>query len=529
MPDLAEMAAQAERNWPGDVQAWVDRRTPLCELRCPPSEILPEVVRWLVVELEYRFAGLIVEEEQDEWDLRYLFYSIHGKPGWARLRVRQPLERPTFPSISAAVHAADWHEREAEDLFGVAFEGHPRLGDFVLHDELWQEAIAPMRRDFDERAALEERKPDLEWRPRRIVHEPGAFAMPIGPVYAGVTESAQFLLETVGEDVIRAFPRLFYKYRAIEKIAEGRTVDDCLLLAERFAATTAFAHALAFCRAVETICRVKIPPRARLLRVLVAELERFRHHAGVIHDICESTALSVAASQAAIIEEDLLRLCCELTGHRYLFGLAIPGGLSCDLKDSDCIGAVETAGQILSKLRDLEEGLRYSSSFLDRLEGVGIISLQDAREFGLVGPIARASGLEGDLRQAQPYSGYEDFVFDAALEREGDGFARLRVLIAEAEEAVRILDQVPARLKAGAVSAPVVLQAGRALGWVEAPRGAAFHGVHLGEGGIVQRYRAIMPSFVNWHGFHLAAENFAFQDFPIILATLGLSVAENDR
>ncbi len=529
MPNLAEMAAQAERNWPGDVQAWVDRRTPLCELRCPPSEILPEVVRWLVVELECRFAGLIVEEEEEEWDLRYLFYSIQGKPGWARLRVRQPVERPTFPSISAAVHAADWHEREAEDLFGITFEGHPRLGDFVLHDELWQEAIAPMRRDFDERAALAERHPDLDWRPRRIVHDPGAFAMPIGPVYAGVTESAQFLLETVGEDVIRAFPRLFYKYRAIEKIAERRTVDGCLLLAERFAATTAFAHALAFCQAIETICRVKIPPRAKLLRVLVAELERFRHHAGVIHDICESTALSVAASQAAIIEEDLLRLCCELTGHRYLFGLAIPGGLSRDLRDSDCMDAVETAGEILSKLRDLEEGLRYSSSFLDRLEGVGIISLQDAREFGLVGPIARASGFEGDLRQAQPYSGYEDFEFDAALEREGDGFARLRVLIAEAEEAVRIMYQVPVRLKAGAVSASVNLQAGRALGWVEAPRGAAFHGVHLGEGGIVQRYRAIMPSFVNWHGFHLAAENFAFQDFPIILATLGLSVAENDR
>ncbi len=529
MPNLAEMAERAEQQWPGRVQAWVDRRTSLCELRCPPSEVLPEVVRWLVVELGYRFAGLIVEQEDQEWDLRYLFYSTDGKPGWARLRVRQPLEKPTFPSISSHVHAADWHEREAEDLFGVTFEGHPRLGDFVLHDDLWQEAVAPMRRDFDERAAMAERKPDLDWRPRRIVHDPGAFAMPIGPVYAGVTESAQFLLETVGEDVIRAFPRLFYKYRAVEKIAEGRTVDGCLLLAERFAATTAFAHALAFCQAVETICRLRVPPRAKMLRILVAELERFRHHAGVVQEICESTALSVAASHAAIIEEDLLRLCCDLTEHRYLFGLCIPGGLSRDLRDSDCMDAVEMAGQIMGKLRDLEQGLRYSSSFLDRLEGVGIISLQDAREFGLVGPIARASGFEGDLRQAQPYMGYEDFTFDPALETEGDGFARLRVLIAEAEESVRIMYQASVRLQAGEVSAPVSLRTGRALGWVEAPRGAAFHGVHLGEGGLVQRYRAIMPSFVNWHGFHLATENFAFQDFPIILATLGLSAAENDR
>jgi formate hydrogenlyase subunit 5 len=529
MINLAEMAAAAEQNWPGLVQAWVDRRRPLCELRCPPSEVLPEVVHWVVDELLFRFAGLIVEQEPQEWDLRYLFYSIQGPPRWARLRVRQPLDVPKFPSISPQVHAADWHEREAEDLFGITFEGHPRLGDFVLHDDLWQEAVAPMRRDFDEKAALAERKPDLDWKFRRIVHAPGAFAMPVGPVYSGVTESVQFLLETVGEDVIRAFPRLFYKYRAVEKIAEGRNIDGCLLLAERFAATTAFAHALAYCQAVETICRVKVPPRAQALRVLVSELERFRHHVGVIHDICESTGLSVAASHAAILEEDLLRLSCDFTGHRYLFGLAIPGGLSRDLKDSDCIDAVEAAVKILGELHQLDDGLRYSSSFLDRLEGVGIISPANAWEFLLVGPMARASGLGGDLRKAQPYSGYEHFSFDVPLESEGDGFARLRVLLAEAAQAVGIMHQVAARLEKGEVAVRVSSQPGRALGWVEAPRGAAFHGVHLDEAGIIQRYRLITPSFVNWLGFHVAAENFAFQDFPIILATVGLSATENDR
>lgn len=529
MATLAELAAQAEQKWPGQVQAWVDRRSPLCELRCPPSEVLPEVVRWVVVDLGYRFAGLIVEQETEAWDLRYLFYSIHGTPGWARLRIRQPLEMRSVPSISPQVHAADWHEREAEDLFGITFEGHPRLGDFVLHDDLWQEEVAPMRRDFDEQAAIAERNPDMEWRPRRIVQDPGAFAMPVGPIYSGVTESALFLLETVGEDVIRAFPRLFYKYRAIEKIAEGRKVEECLLLAERFAATTAFAHALAFSQAIETICRVKVPPRARTLRVLAAELERFRHHVGVIQEICESTGLSVAASQASILEEDLLRLSCGLTGHRYLFGLAIPGGLSRDFTDAACTETVETAAIVLQKLHELEDGLRYSSSFLDRLEGVGIISGDEAREFGLVGPIARASSLEGDLRKAQPYAGYQHFTFDVPLEIEGDGFARLRILLAEAAQSVRIMQEVPGRLEAGEVFVPVTPSPGRALGWVEAPRGAAFHGVHLGDGGIVQRYRVIAPSFVNWHGFHLAAEDFAFQDFPIILATFGLSAAENDR
>ena len=178
---------------------------------------------------------------------------------------------------------------------------------------------------------MRHRKPDADWHPQCIVKEQGAFVMPVGPKYSGVTESAHFLLETVGEDVIRSSPRLFYKWRAIEKLAEGKTTDEVLLLAERFAATTAFAHGLAFCQAVEIICDVNVPSRAQTLRVFLAELERLRQHAGAIQGICESTALAVATSQAGILEEELLRVSGELTGHRYLFGLLTPGGLQCDL------------------------------------------------------------------------------------------------------------------------------------------------------------------------------------------------------
>ncbi|HXJ93816.1 MAG TPA: NADH-quinone oxidoreductase subunit C [Terriglobia bacterium] len=528
MADLIEMTRQAEERWPGLVQSWVDRRKPAAELRCSRSEILPDVARWLASDLGYRFAGFVVEEQPKEWEIRYLFYHPRVT-GWVYVLLQQALEVRAIPSISSQVHAADWQEREVEDLFGITFEGHPRLGDFVLHDDLWQEDVAPMRRDFDEETALAERKPRPDWRPRRIVENPGAFVMPVGPIYSGVTESVLFLLETVGEDVIRAFPRLFYKYRGIEKIAEGRTVEDCLLLAERFAATTAFAHALAYCQAVESICRVQVPERARWLRVLLAELERVRHHAGVIQEICESTALSVAASQAALLEEDLLRISGGFAGHRYLFGLAVPGGLTVDPGDPACLRVVDEVRQTVRQLNELEQRLRFSSSFLDRLEGVGFIPAQEAQDHGLVGPIARASGTDGDLRKSQPYCGYDQLRFDVPVETEGDGFARLRVFFAEARQSVQIMQQIPVRLNAGAVQAPVAYQSGVALGWVEAPRGATFHWVRLGREGVIERYRLITPSFVNWHGFHLAAENFAFQDFPIILASLGLSVAENDR
>jgi Ni,Fe-hydrogenase III large subunit len=184
---------------------------------------------------------------------------------------------------------------------------------------------------------------------------------------------------------------------------------------------------------------------------------------------------------------------------------------------------------VLRRLNELEQMLRLSSSFLDRLEEVGFIAEPNAFTYGLVGPIARASGVSRDLRKAQPYGGYESLAFDVPAERDGDGYARLRIFFEEARQSVRLMEQAAAALNPGPVLAPLELKAGAALGWVEAPRGAAFHWVRIGDDAAVARYRIIPPSFANWHGFHLSVENFAFQDFPIILATMDLSVAENDR
>jgi formate hydrogenlyase subunit 5 len=525
--NTAEIQEQIAKRWPAEARCRTNPATSVCEVECRHS-VLPELCGRLFLGWGFGFAGLIVEEGASDWQLRYCFYGERPS-GCVHVLVGAPLDERTFPSIVKFVHAADWHEREAEDMFGLVFEGHPLLGDFILHDDAWQEGVEPMRHKFSAQIPVLERRPNEDWRPRRIVQEAGAFVMPIGPVFSGLAESVHFQLETVGEDVISSVPRLFYKYRGIEKIAEGRSVDDVLLLAERFSATTAFAHALAFCSAVESIAGVEVPPRAHGLRVFLAELERFRHHVSAIEAICESTALTVAASQMAMLEEELLRVSGALTGHRYLFGLATPGGLTKDLDDSICALALQGCQGVLRRLNDLERMLRFSSSFLDRLEEVGFIPQRNAIAYGLVGPIARASGVARDLRKAQPYSGYENLVFDVPLEHEGDGYARLRIFFEEARQSVRLMEQALAALRQGSVCTAVPIQPGAALGWAEAPRGATFNWVRVQEKGTVTRYRIAPPSFFNWHGFHLSVENFAFQDFPIILATLDLSVAENDR
>jgi len=522
--DLSETIA---KRWHWQINVGINVNLSQCYVKCNLNN-LPEICRWLIHEMDYDFASLIVEETANDWLLRYIFYG-DSDIEQVHLYLRLSKAERTIPSISSIIHAADWHEREAWDSFGLVFEGHPRLINIVRHEE-WPEDVHPLRKDFDVSKPYPHRQVDPSWRPHSFIQAPGAFMMPIGPVYSDVAESALFLLESVGEDVIRTNPRFFYKFRGVEKIAEGQSVDRVLLLAERFSGTSAFAHSLAFCQAVETICQVEVPARAKALRVVFGELERFRHHLAAIAGICNSTALAVATSQAGILEEEALRLCCSLTGHRYLFGLNLPGGVSLDLSVQQCEFLSYGVQVLFHKLQRLFNLLRYSSSFLDRLEEVGIITKEQARNYGLVGPIARASGIARDLRQVLPYAAYAEVSFEVPQEEEGDGYARLRVLFREAEQSVHILRKVLAFLPKGETVAPrVTIQPGGALGWAEAPRGATSHWVRIDEQGRVTRYHPITPSFTNWHGFHMAAEDFAYQDFPIIMATFGLSNAECDR
>ena len=524
---LQEIIDHMHEKWPYETKTVIDAASLVVEVECSRN-VVPSLCGWLFNEQGYHFTGMIAEEGSKEWRIIYTFAGEEDQ-GSIMVQAKAALENGVFQSVSRVVHAVDWHEREAEDLFGLLFEGHPRLGDFVLHDDVWQEGLAPMRTDFDSKTAQSNRKPQQNWKPRRVLDAPGAFVMPIGPVFSGKAESSHFLLETIGEEIIRAFPRLFFKYRGVEKSARGRTIPDALLLAERFAGTVSFSHALTYCMAIEKLSKAHIPQRAKTLRLFLAELERFRHHVSIIEGICNSTGLVVAASQAGILEERLLRLTGVLTGHRYFFGMAVPGGLSCDIKTDTCTDTLATVHEVLHDLDKLEKLLISTSSFLDRLEEVGIITREQAQDFEMVGPVARGSGFCNDLRKLKPYSGYKNISFEVPCEQEGDGYARLRIFFSETRQSVRIMTQAVEMLRPGSVLEPYEIQEGTALSGVETPRGASWQWVHSNAQGRIERFRLMTPSFANWHGFHLSVENFAFQDFPIILATLGLSVAENDR
>ncbi|MCO6439822.1 MAG: NADH-quinone oxidoreductase subunit C [Nitrococcus mobilis] len=491
------------------------------------TQTLPKLAVDLTSRLRYEFATLVVDPGPDcSHTIHYFFYC----PADATLveLVTGIKAGVSPPAISDQVHAADWYEREAEDMYGIHFAGHPFLGDFVLHDTEWPENVAPMRVDFDPGMRVQEPGLGERWHPRRLLSEEGALIFPVGPIWSDYAEAGLWLLETPGEQIRQAHSRLFYKYRGVEKIAEGQSPQRALLLAERFSGNSAFAHALAYCQALEKLAGSQIPARAEGLRVVFAELERIRYHAATIAELAGSTALLVGKSMGQEIEEDLLRLSGAVAGHRYLFGLVVPGGLAWEPQEKALRELEQGVAAAGARLGELEQLLVHSSSFLDRIEEMGTLTPELAASYGVVGPIARASGRALDLRRALPYGGYAGAECTVPCETEGDGYARLRVFFAEVRASVALIRATLAKLPEGPSSVPCEPQSGTALAWSEAPAGGAFHWVRLGADARIARWHIGTPGFRNWHAFHRAVEGVAFQDFPIILASFGLTVAEND-
>ena len=506
----AGIRATVERNW----------------IRITTSpDLLPELVG--VLTHDWAFAGIVPENDPKTHSVRllYVFYAPHGP--WIGIEVTN--HDQSVPTVSDVLFAADWQEREMEDLFDVHFKGHPQLGDFVLHDDYWPEGTAPMRRNSWEIHQKAIGSQDV-FTPG-IVEAPGSFVMPIGPIYSGTAESIQFRLETVGEEIVFAHIRPFYKYRAVEKILEGQEPPVALLIGERIDGLTAFSHSLALAQALEILADTPVPPRAKLLRVFWAEVERIRSHIQVLAGILESTGLSVPANLMQVLEEDLLQVSGASAGHRYLFGLNKLGGLSRDWSEAEIRAIVRQIGMAMQKSQRILEALAFDNSFLDRLESVGTLNRDLAVMHGLVGPVARASGVKRDLRVWQAYAAYDQIAFDIPVQSEGDGYARFRQLSQETDQSYRIIQQIPPLLSSGdhMASGIRITEPGTAFGYVESPSGAVICGVSVNRQGMIERCRMMTPGLVNWHAFPPAVRHFAFQDFPIILATFGLSVADLDR
>ena len=457
-------------------------------------------------------------------------WASAAPPGFVRVFSRVAAGDARFPSISAKHPVANWFEREVMDDFGLVAEGHPNPFRVALHDD-WPDGFWALRKAF----ADEERVPRVPGNnphPFRPVSGEGVFQVPVGPVHAGIIEPGHFRFGVAGEPVLYLQLRLFYVHKGIEKRFERLPWRHGLFLAESISGDTTVGHALAYAHALERLLGVEVPRRARCLRTVLLELERLYNHVADIGALATDVAFAVPASRAQVLREGLVALQERLFGSRLLRGTVALGGVKCELTLGRRKELLMHLDRLEGEFDDLVTLLIDSGTFTDRVDGTGILDPRAARDLGVVGLAARASGLDLDLRRDQPHDAYAGLRFQVPVEEGGDVRARLMVRAREVEQSLSILRQALEGLPEGGLLAPLpdaLPKASSALGWAEAWRGECLHWIQTDAEGRVARLKVTDPSFKNWPGLARAVPGNILPDFPVINKSFNLSYSGNDR
>ena len=408
------------------------------------------------------------------------------------------------PSLAVLSPLLSWYEREISDLYGVTFAGSPAAGPLIKGALVGAKSTAPETTDED------------------VQH------LPFGPVRADVVESVELLFFYVGEHILHLHPQLFFKHRAMEQRFEGRSLEHGVILAERVSGLGSFCHALAYCQAVERAADCPVPDRAKVLRALLAELERIYNHLHYLGQLADTTTLKVGQAEGRLLEEQAKQINARLTGSRFLRSLLVPGGLRRDLApDAALLDALKA---LRRRTRTYTEMLEADSSYLDRLLTTGLLDRQVAFDQGAAGPVERASGLDRDLRRDHPYAAYDRLAITPPVRTAGDAHARAQVRVDELEASFDLVDRATALLEPGPIRAPCVPGPGaEGLGWAEGPRGSLYYALHFDDHGRIARAKIKSPSFSNWRAFPFTVHETNMMDYAINEASFGMTVAGCDR
>ncbi len=457
------------------------------------------------------------------FEVHYLFAA--DRANWfVHATIDLPSDDPTIASMATFYYPASRFEREINDLFGITAVGQPDRRPLVRH-AFWPETYHPLRKD----AVLPERfEDDGTPFPFLPVEGEGVYEIPVGPVHAGIIEPGHFRFSVVGETVIDLKIRLYFTHKGTEKLFEGRAPAAGVELAERISGDTTIGHALAYCQALEALAGTAVPMRASYLRVILLEMERLYNHVADFGAIANDTGFPVAHAHCFRIRERLLRLNKRLTGNRLLRGGIVPGGVGHPLPpDLDLAAELDAILVDFTEIVDISLG---NTMLRDRLEGAGQLTRQTAVDHGVLGYVARASGIDVDVRRDHPFAAYGTLQFKVPVFDSGDVYARTMVRVAEARESVNLIKQALPHSVSGPLAAPLgPLPAFEpAFGMVEGWRGAIVHWVMADHEGKLYRVKIKDPSFANWPALSFALLKNIVPDFPLCNKSFNQSYSGND-
>ncbi len=442
------------------------------------------------------------------------------------VKTEAPPDDPVFPSLTKKFAAAYRFERQIQSLMGLTPEGNPDDRPWIKHED-WPADAWPLRKSFPAGQKLPRVPGEYRW--VRADGE-GIYEIPVGPVHAGIIEPGHFRFQAMGEDVINLEEKLGYVHKGIEKRFESLSWQEGARLAARVSGDTTVAHSLAYARAVEALSGTIPPDRAHWLRALFLERERIANHLGDLGAICNDVAFAVLLYQFHRLKEIVVRTNLRFFGHRFLMDRIVPGGVTVDIGE-DGIAAIRKELDVIT--RELERLVTIydeNSSVEDRVRDTGVLTPEQARDLGMVGIAARASGLNLDCRIQHPFPPYDRLNVNVPVLISGDVHARAWVRVEEVRESLRLIREILRMLPGGRTIVPAadVMPDRSGFAAVEGWRGEILTWVQSGPEGGINRCMVRDPSSVNWLGLEQCIHGNIVPDFPVCNKSFNQSYSGND-
>ncbi len=392
-------------------------------------------------------AGSDFPEREKRFEVTYeLFSSKNAKR--VRLKTRVA-ENEQIPTATQVWRGADWFEREIYDMFGVRFDGHHNMRRILTHHQFKGH---PLRKDYP--ADLQQHC--TETLPLHFDEDPnyqdsGRDLVPlnIGPSHPATHGTLRIMVKLDGEKVHRANVEIGFLHRCFEKMAETHPYNQVIPYTDRLNYCSAPINNVAYCKTVEKMLGVEIPPKAKAIRIILMELSRIIDHCVCIAANAVDLGALTGFFHLFQYREKVYTLFEKLCGARLTVSMTRVGGMANNPPEGWYNDVLAFCKEMRQGVDELDKLLTGNKIWIQRTRGVGSISAEEAIEWGYTGPCLRAAGVALDLRKTDPYYGYESLDFDVPVGTSGDVFDRYLVRVAEMRESLKIIEQVAKNIPPG--------------------------------------------------------------------------------
>ncbi|MCL5098579.1 MAG: NADH-quinone oxidoreductase subunit C [Candidatus Omnitrophica bacterium] len=439
-------------------------------------------------------------------------------------------EPPVVDSISGVVPAANWAEREFRDLVGIQPKGHAYPKRLILSDG-WPEGVHPLRKDVPWNFV----PPNYDDQKEFTFEDPpeGCVVVPFGPFHPTLDEPAHFRLYVEGEMVRGCEYRGFMAHRGIEKLAESvLTYNEIPMAAERICGICGCVHNVAYAQAVEQAAAIRPPPRAEYVRTIMLEVERLHSHLLWVGLASHILGFDTLFMQSFRMREPIMWIAEKISGNRKTYALCTIGGVRWNFTPELKAELRQVLDKLETEWRAAADAISRDRNVQKRTRGIGIADQALIRRAAMVGPVARAGGVDIDCRRDHPYAAYDQVEFKVIVEPDGDVWSRILVRVKEVFESIKIIRQCLEKMPNGPIQLEIraELPPGRiGLSSVEAPRGESHHFVITGENNRPRRWRVRAPTYQNLQGIPAMIKDQQLADMTITLGSIDPCFSCTDR